>query len=64
MKKVYFEKGPDKLVMGKEEFIRGVPKEVDDNIADSLVKKGHFKYFFETADYSIDKKKVNIKGGK
>lgn len=68
MKKVYFEKGPDRLVMGTIEFIKGVPKEVEDSIADALVKKGHFKYLFETSDYSdievIEKKKVVTKGGK
>jgi hypothetical protein len=73
MKKVYFEKGPDRLTMGKEQFERCVPKEVSDEIADALVKKGHFKYFFETADYSkpVEKdynkpveRKITTRGGK
>jgi len=48
MKKIYYEEGPQKLmILNVGIFEKNIPKEVGDEYADSLVKKGTFKYFVE-----------------
>ncbi|MFA7070869.1 MAG: hypothetical protein WC144_08535 [Sulfurimonas sp.] len=48
MKKIYYEAGPPSLfIVNVGMFKIKVPKEVEDEYADALVKKGTFKYYEE-----------------
>jgi len=43
MKKIVYNDGPPTLaILGVGVFTKGVPKEVEDNIADKLIVKGKF----------------------
>jgi len=45
MKKVVYTEGPDRVVCGVAgEFRKGVPKEVEDDIAERLLKKTSIKF--------------------
>jgi len=62
MKKVFYTEGPPKLaIVNVGLFEKGIPKEVPDEYADALVKKGTFQYFEEVqpkkSSASIDNKK-------
>jgi hypothetical protein len=69
MKKIIYTGTIPKLsILNVGEFVPNEPKDVDDKIADLLVKKGDFKYLvIEEYDKVIPKKeikKVSIEGGK
>ena len=50
MKKLYYDEGPRIMTCGVAgQFKIGVPKEVDDDLAAILLRKGRLKEFKETA---------------
>jgi|WetSurMetagenome_2_1015567.scaffolds.fasta_scaffold1180558_2 hypothetical protein len=65
MKKIYYIDGPPKLaVVNVGLFEIRIPKEVPDEYADALVKKGTFQYFEEVQPKKFsakidNKKKIN-----
>ena len=60
MKKIYYTDGPPKLmIMNVGVFEKDIPREVGDEYADALVKKGTFKYFEEVQPIKMSAKTIN-----
>ena len=61
MKKIVFYEGPPKLsIRNVGIFDIGVPQEVDDSIAVSLIMKGHFKYYNEYKEEEVVEEEVKV----